>query len=88
MKTSALTSFDHCGLVDIDTYAVQLHLFSKQKKLIFKQFLEGQGIKIISIKGASGHANLAYRNEVERLINSLNERNHLEGLLQSVEGEL
>lgn len=88
MKSSALTSLDRCGLVDIDTYAIQLHLFSKQKKLIFKQFLESQGIKIISIKGTSGHANLAYRNQVEILINNLNERNQLEGLLKSVEEEL
>lgn len=81
MKTSALTSFDRCGLVDIDTYAVQLHLFSKQKKLIFKQFLESRGIKIVAIKGASGHANLAYRSEIEELIHELNQRDQLETLL-------
>jgi hypothetical protein len=71
----------HMGLVDIDTYAVQLHLFSKQKKLIFRKYLESQGVEIISIGGDAGRADLANRNDLEKLINELGNRERLDALL-------
>jgi len=71
----------HLDLVDIDTYAVQLHLFSKQKKLIFRKYLESQGIEIIEIGGGMGRADLANRLQVEMLINNLNTRTKLGELL-------
>ena len=71
----------HLDLVDIDTYAVQLHLFSKQKKLIFRKYLESQGIQIVSIGGDAGRADLANREDVEKLINELSTRERLNALL-------
>jgi hypothetical protein len=69
------------GLVDIDTYAVQLHLFSKQKKLIFRKYLESQGIEIISIGGDLGRADLANKDAIERLLNGLSTSEKLGALL-------
>ena len=77
----------HMGLGDIDTYAVQLHLFSKQKKLIFRKYLESQGVEIISIGGDLGRADLANRLQVEMLINNLNARTKLGELLKGEKDE-
>jgi hypothetical protein len=71
----------HLDLVDIDTYAAQLHLFSKQKKLIFRNYLKSQGIEVISIGGDLGRADLANRLAVESLLNSLCVLSELDQLL-------
>ena len=81
MKILMDATLTHLNLVDIDTYAVQLHLFSKQKKLIFRKYLESQGIEIISIGGDAGRADLANRRDVEKLINELSTRERLDALL-------
>lgn len=81
MKNLMGATRTHLDLVDIDTYAVQLHLFSKQKKLIFRKYLESQGIQIVSIGGDAGRADLANREDVEKLINELSTRERLDALL-------
>lgn len=87
MKNLIDITREYLDLVDIDTYAVQLHLFSKQKKRIFRKYLENHGIEIISLGGEMGRADLASRSKVELLIKNLQTRMGLDALLnQSREG--
>jgi len=76
---------EHWGLVDIDTYAAQLHLFSKQKKLIFRRYLESQGIAIISLGGDMGRADLANKTQIETLINKLHSKSKIDELIKKSE---
>lgn len=82
MKNFIDLTTEHWGLVDIDTYAAQLHLFSKQKKMIFRKYLESQGIAIISLGGEMGRADLANKTQIEALINTLHSKSHLDKELQ------
>jgi hypothetical protein len=86
MKNFIDLTTEHWGLVDIDTYAAQLHLFSKQKKLIFRKYLESQGIAIISLGGDMGRADLANKTQIEALINTLHTKSNLDEL--QIKGEL
>lgn len=88
MKNFIDITTEHWGLVDIDTYAAQLHLFSKQKKLIFRKYLESQGIAIISLGGDMGRADLANKSQIEALINILHSKPNLDVELQKAESVL
>ena len=76
------------GLVDIDTYATQLHLFSKQKKLIFRRYLESQGIAIISLEGNKSRANLADKSQIEAVMRTLYTKYNLDTALLAAELDL
>ena len=88
MKNFIDLTREHWGLVDIDTYAAQLHLFSKQKKLIFRKYLESQGIAIISLGGDMGRADLANKAQIEDLINTLHSKSNLVAELEKAEAGL
>ena len=85
MKNFIDLTREHWGLVDIDTYAAQLHLFSKQKKLIFRKYLESQGVAIISLGGDMGRADLANKAQIEDLINTLHSKSNLVAELEKAE---